>query len=916
MSNLRGITIKSTDLKYVWVVAMVARMRTSFGHRSAQDQASGFVFCVLLSLVVSTPWFFGGVWARVQWVLAGAVAVLLAVDVILQLRKKTTKSWMPTLCWPLLLGIGLGLFQLIPLSGQAAAWLAPHATEMRGQLISSTTSGHNDDTGSAPGGDQAGWGPRSIYAASTRTNLALLILATATCLLAARHGSHSRALLWMCVAITVCGIALAFFGLVQKMTCNGQIYWRIPLTKGTSPFGPFVNRNNAGGFLNLCLAGGLGTLVWMTWRGSAWDEFQNLGRDGLARSKPRGIFVSAFLHWVAQLNGRQLLLLGGIVCIAGGVFSSASRGSILAMFGGAGATAACVLLRRGNRGFAAILVALLVAGSLLMAWLGFRDEVESRFCELWETESREAIMKGGRLVNWQDALKAVPDSFWSGSGLDTYRFAYVPFQQRFTGNRWFYHAENQYIQALSDAGILGLMLLLAAILLTALAVLILFRKPGRAETVAATVGTYTLGSQIIGGSFDFGLYTAANTLLMATLCGAVVGRAGRLLVDRPNRWIAWPVDRVTAATVSALLLAACALGSIELHRAAGVEQALDAVRWEQIQEHRTDAPLRLWQDLVGEAVHRRWDDADAHRTLAELWMQRYRLATYERLLRQQIDATAEELWDRASLEQLYQAVRDLERAGDFSAAERLRQHPDVLAFLSPAWYHTRCARDACPWYPHTHYILAELSSVVGDERDDALHLSRARSLAPGDATLLYSCGILELSSGRIDQACDSWRQSLLLSTLHEADIIQRARAELELAVVIQSVLPQSPAAMLRIATQYWGGEPAAQDLIAEAMLRLLDRTATDPESRYLRGTALSIMGRVDEALVELQSAIAGRPTEFEWRFEYARLLHQQGELDEALGQARQCALAKPESRKYRALLVEITSARLRQPSAE
>jgi len=50
------------------------------------------------------------------------------------------------------------------------------------------------------------------------------------------------------------GVAIAFFGLVQQLTWNGRLFWQVPLEQGGEPFGPFVDRNHAGGFLTLCLA--------------------------------------------------------------------------------------------------------------------------------------------------------------------------------------------------------------------------------------------------------------------------------------------------------------------------------------------------------------------------------------------------------------------------------------------------------------------------------------------------------------------------------------------------------------------------------------------------------------------------------------------------------------------------------------
>jgi hypothetical protein len=54
----------------------------------------------------------------------------------------------------------------------------------------------------------------------------------------------------------------------------------------------------------------------------------------------------------------------------------------------------------------------------------------------------------GRLKNWADGWQAATDLLPAGSGLGTYRYVYRLYQQQPYGV-WFYHAENQYLQAWS-----------------------------------------------------------------------------------------------------------------------------------------------------------------------------------------------------------------------------------------------------------------------------------------------------------------------------------------------------------------------------------------------------------------------------------------------------------------------------------
>ncbi len=159
-----------------------------------------------------------------------------------------------------------------------------------------------------------------------------------------------------------------------------------------------------------------------------------------------------------------------------------------------------------------------------MGWAGQTEFVKARF-DLLLNESQ---LQYGRVPNWRDSLQAVPQFWTTGTGLGTYRFVYERYQQRFLGDIAHFHAENQYVQTLVEGGLLALVLLLLAIGLTALAIERLYRAAGAVNTALAVMGTFGLTSQIVGGMFDFGLYIPSNMLLMAAICGIVVGRAALL----------------------------------------------------------------------------------------------------------------------------------------------------------------------------------------------------------------------------------------------------------------------------------------------------------------------------------------------------------------------------------------------------
>ena len=288
----------------------------------------------IVLLLVVTPWFFGGVWASVQWVLMFVGAVLLALDLVTRFGDDDRPNLVPSAWLPVLLGIALGLFQLVPWSPPLAETLAPASLEWRRELTSLQSSHDNSsasvttteiattDDSTAPATDASARADaedeganvvgnesdqdadisadadaetntdteaasaahaardasdatgdklssvenvtRSLYPAATREYLALLTLGMAIFVLASVHLVDRQSVVWFFGALGICGAAMYFFGLVQRLSWNGKFYWIFePMNGGVQSFGPFVNRNNAGGLLNLCLAAGIGLLVWL-----------------------------------------------------------------------------------------------------------------------------------------------------------------------------------------------------------------------------------------------------------------------------------------------------------------------------------------------------------------------------------------------------------------------------------------------------------------------------------------------------------------------------------------------------------------------------------------------------------------------------------------------------------------------------
>src|ERR1700742_2368456 len=87
--------------------------------------------------------------------------------------------------------------------------------------------------------------------------LAFLIIAA---LVAANFWTNRATLLALANFLTVFGLAMAVFALVQHFAWNGRFYWIRP-TEAPSPFGPFANHNHFAGFMELLIPVPIGLVL-------------------------------------------------------------------------------------------------------------------------------------------------------------------------------------------------------------------------------------------------------------------------------------------------------------------------------------------------------------------------------------------------------------------------------------------------------------------------------------------------------------------------------------------------------------------------------------------------------------------------------------------------------------------------------
>ena len=221
--------------------------------------------------------------------------------------------------------------------------------------------------------------------------------------------------------------------------------------------------------------------------------------------------LSKVLHVASKKETLVLALyFVSALLMTGGLVVSLSRGGILGL---TGSLLLFMVMNRSRRSFRRktgiiAMTALVVMMTVILAgW----DRIESRFEEIGE----EGKIK--RIEVWSDSMDIMRDFPVLGTGLGTFIRVYPKYQTR-SGTILFEHAENDYIEILTDAGIAGF--LIVAGLLVAFFVLIVktWKRRHNSFSVAIAIGGLSSCTAItIHSMTDFNMRIPANALTLTVI---------------------------------------------------------------------------------------------------------------------------------------------------------------------------------------------------------------------------------------------------------------------------------------------------------------------------------------------------------------------------------------------------------------
>jgi len=311
----------------------------------------------------------------------------------------------------------------------------------------------------------------SIY--DTRVQLQLLIAYAILLVLlpqAFYRMNHLRTFLWFLMSLS---FTVSVFGILQRLTFNGKLYWVREMRYGGNPFGPYVNRNHFAGFAEILIPVALVPLV-------------------LGKVRRERLFLVS------------LFALVPIIAL----FLSASRGGIVSFTAELVILFALLLVRRIRSQYMLVGGVVVLCAILAVYWIGFEHIIE-RFTYQQSLEVTVGKRASMRLDTWHIFL----DHPNMGAGLGTLQRVFPAYETLYDA-KIVNHSHNDYLEVLAETGVAGALCcawFLAVLFVDSIRGL---KELGKSFEAALNLsGLVACCGLLVHSLVDFNLHIPANAML-------------------------------------------------------------------------------------------------------------------------------------------------------------------------------------------------------------------------------------------------------------------------------------------------------------------------------------------------------------------------------------------------------------------
>jgi hypothetical protein len=290
----------------------------------------------------------------------------------------------------------------------------------------------------------------------------------------------------------------AFYGLFELYNKNPRLLFYRKIHNLDSVTGTFVNRNHLSGYLEMIIPLAIGLIIaridLFSLRDLTW-------REKLLRLSERGLSTN-------------LLYLLSIVLLSIAIVFSKSRSGVFILiftfilFFGFTANHFETFGLRKQR-----IKNLLRVTSLLVVIISLYVGIDATL----ERFSLDRLLREGRPTYWANTLRTFAAHPLFGTGLGTFGALYPPMEGE-EGPLGLFHAHNDYLEYLSELGLIGMSLLLGGIFFIAIVSFVIWRTRRHPEVKGLALGgIVSLLGILIHSLTDFNLHIPANLVLFSIL---------------------------------------------------------------------------------------------------------------------------------------------------------------------------------------------------------------------------------------------------------------------------------------------------------------------------------------------------------------------------------------------------------------
>jgi len=310
------------------------------------------------------------------------------------------------------------------------------------------------------------------------------------------RGSQIRRIMFVLVGS---GVFQALYGLYELSTSQPRILFYRKAFNLESVTGTFVNRSHLSGYLEMIVPLAVGLLI-------ARMNLFSFGVKG-AREK--------FLLMMSKGAAGNALIGAGVVVMSLGIVLSNSRAGLVVLVFSFFLFAGLSVLAFGRAGYRELWIRNLIGATVLIVlamalYIGIGSTIQ-RF-------ALDNLLHEDRPLYWANVMGIVKDFPVFGTGLGTFASTYPAYEKRGGPEMFLAHAHNDYLEYLSELGVVGTALLLGGVLFLAIRAFLVWRERRNPELKGLALGgIVSLAGMGVHTFTDFNLHIPANLLLFTVV---------------------------------------------------------------------------------------------------------------------------------------------------------------------------------------------------------------------------------------------------------------------------------------------------------------------------------------------------------------------------------------------------------------